>query len=336
MLGGPRAYRKTWDGRAFEVVIGLEAHLKLEGDAKVFSGASDEVRPLDEGLPGSLPTVGGAPWQLMFALFGVARCFAAPSLSFTRKSYRSPDIALGYQITQCFRPIASNGTLRTVQPNSLRGERGRRVRLLRFSVEHDAANFVGGKRYVNYVRSGGSLFEVATAPDLDCAVCVRLVLVKLKLLLKVIGTRSQVRFDLNFTTAAPLGGTNPRTELKNLTCLGSLEGPFDVALKTQAALTGKAMTCALSFKARSFVGLRLKERAHEYKRIPESNLGCSKMWKSALPAVPLETGEVIAFGGASAWTFDGAARSCEMFTAGGFGRVKIAIKVAEASRWRGV
>lgn len=337
MLGDARTYRKTRDGGTFEIIIGLEAHIKLNGAAKVFSGAFDEVRPLDEGLPGSLPVVDAAFAKLMFAMFGVAMCSIASSLNFTRKSYRSSDIALGYQISQCFGPIASNGTLMTAKPSSLRGGRRRRIRLLRFSVEHDAANFVSGKRFVSYVRSGGSLFEVSTAPDLDSAVCVKLLLVKLKLLLKVIGTRSNVRFDLNFTTAEPpLCPSGARTELKNLTSLGSFERPFDVALAVQSAPTVKAVTCALNFKARSFVELRLKERAHEYKRIQESNLGCNKIWKSALLAVPLETEEVIAFGEASAGTFGGGGRSCEMFTAEGFGRVKTAVKAAETTHNRGI
>ncbi len=143
------------------------------------------------------------------------------------------------------------------------------------------------------------MFEVATAPDLDSALCVRLALVKLKLFLKVIGTHSNVRFDLNFTTAAPLTSVNPRTELKNLTCLGSLERPFNVALVARGARTVEAATCALNLKVCAFAALRSKVHGHGYKRILESNLGWMKLWKSTLSAAPLETGEVVAFGGSS-------------------------------------
>ncbi|MGP1916174.1 MAG: hypothetical protein ACTS6G_01895, partial [Candidatus Hodgkinia cicadicola] len=300
------------------------------------SGPSDEVRPLDEGLPGSLPTFNPAGANLMFALINAGTRWTASNLSFTRKSYRSPDIALGYQITQCNGPIASNGTLVMCKPNSLRGNGRRRIRLLRVSVEHDAASFTSDKRYVSYLRSGGSLFEVATAPDLDSALCAKLMLVKLKLILKVIGTRTNVRFDLNFSTAPPLAPSKAKTELKNLTCLGSLERPFNIALEARSARTFEATTCTLRFKVRSFVALRPKERAREYKRSVESNLSCTKIWKSALSAVLMEKTEVISFGGTSAWTFGGSeGRNCEMFTAEGFERIKIAIKVAEVKRNRG-
>ncbi len=133
MLGDARTYLRTaGGGPPFEVLIGLEAHVALNGAAKVFSGPSDEVRPLDEGLPGSLPTFNWSVAKLMFALFGAVTCLTASSWNFTRKGYRSPDIALGYQITQCFGPIASNGTLVVGKPNSLRGSgEGRRIRLLR-------------------------------------------------------------------------------------------------------------------------------------------------------------------------------------------------------------
>ncbi|MGP1923102.1 MAG: hypothetical protein ACTS6A_01515 [Candidatus Hodgkinia cicadicola] len=335
VLGDARTYRIAGNGKPFEVIIGLEVHIQLNGAAKVFSGPSDEVRPLDEGLPGSLPTFNGSVANLMFAMFSAVMRLTASSLSFTRKSYRSSDIALGYQITQCFAPIASNGTLWTNKPNSLRGNGRRRIRLLRWSLEHDAANFVCRKRYVSYLRSGGSLFEVATAPDLDSVFCVRLMLVKLKLFLKTIGTRPNLRFDLNFTTAEPLASTKARTEVKNLTCLGSLERPFNVALEAQGARTVEAMTCALNLKVGELAVLRPKERSHEYKRIAESNLSCTKIWKSALSAVPLEKVEVVSFGGTSAWTVPGREdRNCEMFTAEGFRRMKIAIKVAEIKRNR--
>ncbi|MGP1916953.1 MAG: hypothetical protein ACTS6G_06275 [Candidatus Hodgkinia cicadicola] len=337
MLGDARTYRKTWNGRPFEVIIGLEVHIHLNGAAKVFSGPSDEVRPLDEGLPGSLPTFNGSVASLMFAMISAVTRWNASSLSFTRKSYRSPDIALGYQITQCNGPIASGGTFVMCKPNSLRGNGRRRIRLLRFNVEHDAASFASDKRYVSYLRAGGSLFEVATAPDLDSALCVKLMLVKLKLILKTLGARSNVRFDLNFATAPPLARAKARAELKNLTYLGSLERPFNVALEAQSARSIEATTCALSLKVRSFVALRPKEQAREYKRIGESNLSCTKIWKSALSAVLMEKAEVISFGGTSAWTIGGnEGRNCEMFTAEGFKRMKIAVKVAEVKRNRGI
>ncbi|MGP1918001.1 MAG: hypothetical protein ACTS4W_01335 [Candidatus Hodgkinia cicadicola] len=162
----------------------------------MFSGPSPEGWPLDEGLPGSLPALNGEVARLAVALSAATSGSTASNLNFARKSYRSPDIALGYQITQCFGSIASNGTLVTGKRNSLRGNGGRRIRLLRLSVEHDAANFVSDKRFVSYLRAGGSLFELATAPDLDSVGCVKLTLSKLKLFLKVLGTSSNVRFDL--------------------------------------------------------------------------------------------------------------------------------------------
>ncbi|MGP1917254.1 MAG: hypothetical protein ACTS6P_01375 [Candidatus Hodgkinia cicadicola] len=336
VLGDVRTYRQTVDGRALEVVVGLEVHAQLSGGAKVFSGPSPEGWTLDEGLPGSLPALNGEVARLAVALSAATSGSTASNLNFARKSYRSPDIALGYQITQCFGSIASNGTLVTGKRNSLRGNGGRRIRLLRLSVEHDAANFVSNKRFVSYLRAGGSLFELATAPDLDSVGCVKLTLSKLKLFLKALGTSSNVRFDLNLSTAPPLISSKARRELKNLTSLGSLERTFDGVLAAEAARVIWPMTCALNVKAREFVALRPKERAHEYKRIPESNLGCNKMWRNVLSAVVAERAEVIGFGGGSAWTFGGGVWSCEMFTAEGLGRVKIALKVAEVKRNRGV
>lgn len=119
------------------------------------------------------------------------------------------------------------------------------------------------------------MFEVATASDLDSALCVRLALVKLKLFLKVIGTHSNVRFDLNSTAKLNNLPRFPRTAVH-------------VALVARGARTVEAATCTLNLKVCAFAALRPKVHGHGYKRILKSHLGWVKLWKSTLSAAPLE------------------------------------------------
>ncbi|MFP3038961.1 MAG: hypothetical protein ACKEQK_00375 [Candidatus Hodgkinia cicadicola] len=326
MLSDARAYRLEEGVLLIETLIGLEIHTKVSDVMKVFSGPCGGVWPIDEGLPGSLPTFQPKELNFMFELIVFACCDIATCLSFTRKSYNCIDIALGYQITQCFWPIASNGILSVHRSNSLGKGDMLRIRLLRFNIEHDSANFTSTKRYVSYLRAGISLLEIVTAPDLDSPSNVRVALVKLKLLLKTIGLCldvTTVRFDLNYTLAKPLSSLSRKVELKNISCFGSIDRLLNIAMLSLPRSLTKPLTCDHGNKI--VIATRAKDHDHDYKRIQESNLNVTKVWYPMIKAVPMIENDILAFADASAYV----TQNVMLLGVLGFKRIVIALKVSE-------
>ena len=172
-------------------VIGLEVHVQLETNTKIFCRCSTKmsiepntnVCPVCLGLPGALPTLNEAAVRAAVKIGKAIGADISGETSFHRKNYFYPDLPKGFQITQYDEPICTNGQMEI----NVEGNR-RKIRIERAHLEEDPGSLQHiseGKRgdeyvLVDYNRAGIPLVEIVTEPDLRAPKEVRLFLAKLE------------------------------------------------------------------------------------------------------------------------------------------------------------
>jgi aspartyl-tRNA(Asn)/glutamyl-tRNA(Gln) amidotransferase subunit B len=228
--------------RDLAVVIGLEVHVQLETDTKIFCGCSTE--PADEpntqtcpvclGLPGALPVLNEAAVEAAVKVGKALDATIPEETRFHRKNYYYPDLPKNFQITQYDEPICQDGRLEF----TVEGER-RSVGIRRAHLEEDPGSLrhKGGSidtaeyTLVDYNRAGVPLMEVVTEPDFRGPEEVRAFLSKLEEVLEYLGVfdaarDGSLRVDANLSVVESdtLEGeidrealeTANRTEVKNI------------------------------------------------------------------------------------------------------------------------
>ncbi|MEO0026775.1 MAG: hypothetical protein RL716_106 [Actinomycetota bacterium] len=302
----------------FEVVIGLEVHVELNTNTKMFCGCRNEfgdepntnVCPICIGLPGSLPAVNKRAIESSISIGLALGCQIAPTGRFSRKNYFYPDLAKNFQTSQYDEPIAFEGSLEVEVPSGNTFT----VAIERAHMEEDAGKLthVGGSTgriqgaeysLVDYNRAGVPLVEIVTkpvfgagaeAPELAAAY-VR----SIREIVKSLGVsdakmeRGNVRCDAN-VSLRPHGqeklGT--RTETKNVNSLRSIERAVRYEIQRQAALLAKGTAIIQETrhwhedKGATSSG-RPKSDADDYRYFPEPDLvpvQPSKEWIEELRA----------------------------------------------------
>ena len=104
---------------SYEVVIGLEVHVELATETKIFCscptkfGALPNTHccPVCMGLPGSLPVLNEKAVELTVRAGIATDCKIAERSYHDRKNYFYPDLPKGYQISQFRRPLCTDGFL---------------------------------------------------------------------------------------------------------------------------------------------------------------------------------------------------------------------------------
>ena len=277
----------------WEIVVGLEVHVELATNTKLFSHApnrfGDEpntnVTPVCLGLPGSLPVLNRRAVELAMTIGLALGCEIQPSI-FHRKNYFYPDMPKDYQVSQYDQPICINGALDL--PN------GTRVGIERAHLEEDAGKttHLGGEdgrihgasaALVDYNRAGVPLLEVVSRPDIRSAEDARVYVEELRAIL--IATEASearleegsMRVDAN-VSVRPFGSNELRTrcEIKNLNSLRSLQRAISYEAERHIGLyeAGEAPrqeTRHWSEDGRTHT-LRSKEEANDYRYFPEPDL----------------------------------------------------------------
>ncbi len=273
----------------YEAVIGLEIHVQLQTETKMFCGCAlsfgDEPNvhtcPVCLAHPGSLPTVNERAVEYALQIGMALECELAPRSIFHRKNYFYPDNPKAYQISQYDIPLATQGRLAD-------------IRIHRVHLEEDAAKMIhvgqsgrihgSAHSLVDFNRAGTPLVEIVTEPDLRSAEEAREWAQLLRTTVRQLGVsdvnmeEGSLRVDANVSIRrAGESELGTKTELKNMNSFRFLERGIEAELDRQAGVISSGEEVAqetFHFDPRtgSLTPLRSKEYAHDYRYFPEPDL----------------------------------------------------------------
>ncbi len=305
----------------YEAVIGLETHIQLNTQTKIFCSCkadswndapNSNICPVCCGLPGVLPVLNKAAVEkgvlLATAMHGQIR----PLSFFDRKNYFYPDLPKGYQISQFDQSLSSGGYLDLPVPASASPDGQayvRRVSITKLHLEEDAGKTknAGGQRFVDFNRCGVPLVEMVTGPDLRTADEAAQYLTRLRQLLRWLGIseadmeRGNLRCDANVSIRRK-GEThlNPKTEIKNVNSIENVRAAIEHEIERQireveAGNRIFAWTLEWDEDAAVLRKMRSKETEADYRYFREPDLLPIRLddaWKAAIlagfPELPLE------------------------------------------------
>ncbi|MEM5812551.1 MAG: Asp-tRNA(Asn)/Glu-tRNA(Gln) amidotransferase subunit GatB [Candidatus Aenigmatarchaeota archaeon] len=273
-----------------KVKIGLETHVQLNTQSKMFCGCRNPVNLSEEpepntvtcetclGLPGSKPRANEAVVHSAIKVALALNCRIAKETYFSRKTYFYPDMSKNFQISQYEIPLATGGWMDI----SLDGK-VKRIRLKRLHMEEDPAKLIhiggiGGKYVlVDYNRSGIPLIEIVTEPDFESPEEARAFLNKLSMVLEYLGvydsnSKAVFKSDANISIK---GGE--RVEIKNITGTKEIENALKYEIIRQSNLLKKGEAVSQSTRMwnpeiQATQALREKETEEDYGYIFEPDL----------------------------------------------------------------
>jgi len=294
-----------------EIMIGLEVHVQLNTETKLFCPCSTKQAEPNEhvcdvclGFPGTKPVLNEKAIELALKIAYALELEINKEFMFSRKTYFYPDLAKNFQITQYEIPIAQNGKLRV-------GDKDIRIR--RIHLEEDPARIVrkDGYALVDYNRSGIPLVEIVTEPDLKSPREARLFVQKLQQILQFIyvsdfDKEGNMRIDANISTVRYenkydyKGGLKTekkygeRVEIKNISGAKEIEKALGYeALRQKNIHEVKMETRLWNEKTKTTSSAREKEGEADYGYIFEPDLpkfelseGLLKKIQSKLPELP--------------------------------------------------
>ncbi len=292
----------------YDPVIGLETHVELGTETKMFCGTparfggepNSLVCPVCLGLPGSLPVTNRTAIEYAMKIGLALNCAIAVQARFARKNYFYPDMPKDYQISQYDEPLCTDGWLDILVTDPDSGDqRPVRVEIERVHLEEDTgkSSHVGGSTgrihgadysLVDYNRAGIPLVEIVTKPVTGTGALApevaRTYVTELRDLLRALGVsdvrmeEGSLRCDVN-TSLTPAGSPQwgTRTETKNVNSLRSVERAVRSEIQRQAAVLdagGRVVQETRHFNEETGTTSpgRSKEEAQDYRYFPEPDL----------------------------------------------------------------
>ncbi len=297
----------------WEVVIGLEIHVQLNCQSKIFSASptaygaepNTQTCPLDLGMPGTLPVL-NAEAVHKAALFGLAIGAEIAEVNrFARKNYFYPDLPKGYQISQFDLPIVGLGEITIDLPDG----KSKVIGVTRAHLEEDAGKSLHeefhGLTGIDLNRAGTPLLEIVSEPDMRSAAEAVAYMRKIHTLVRYIEIsdgnmqEGSFRCDAN-VSLRPKGqeelGT--RAEIKNINSFRFVERAIDLEIERQAHILesgGKVVQETRLYDAEKHEtrSMRSKEEANDYRYFPDPDLlpviihkEDLEQWKKELPELP--------------------------------------------------
>jgi aspartyl-tRNA(Asn)/glutamyl-tRNA(Gln) amidotransferase subunit B len=288
--------------QSYDIVIGLEVHVQLLTQSKMFCGCSTtfgappntQTCEVCIGMPGTLPVMNRRAFELALRAAMALDCEIAPFTKWDRKNYYYPDLPKGYQISQFDLPFSSGGRLRISDPKA--GVEPKDIRLIRVHLEEDAGKSMhdeaAGKAdsRIDLNRAGVPLMEIVSQPDLRSPAEAKAYLTELKLLLWYLQVSDcnmqegslRVDANINLHVHTPEGKVpTPIVEVKNMNSFRAVERALAYeALRQYDAWreTGQRMG-QVSKQTRGWdevqqitLAQRFKEESSDYRYFPDPDL----------------------------------------------------------------
>ena len=234
---------------SWEIVMGLEVHLQLATQSKIFSGSSTQfgaspnvqADAVDLGMPGMLPVLNeeAVRHAVTFGL-GIGARIGQRSV-FDRKNYFYPDLPKGYQVSQFFAPIVCEGVFDVPMDDGSLCP----IRITRAHLEEDAGKSVhdefAHETGIDLNRAGTPLLEIVTEPDFRSAEQAVAYLKALHSLVTYLGisdgnmAEGSMRCDINISLREKGSGElGTRTEIKNVNSFRFVERAIHSEYERQA------------------------------------------------------------------------------------------------------
>lgn len=273
----------------FETVIGLEVHVELKTNSKIFSAAPNHfgaepntnTTVIDLGYPGVLPVVNKSVVDFAMRAALALNMEIEQHTKFDRKNYFYPDNPKAYQISQFDKPIGKNGWIEI----EVNGET-KRIGITRLHMEEDAGKLshADGYSLVDFNRQGTPLVEIVSEPDIRTPEEAYAYLEKLKSIIQYTGVsdckmeEGSLRCDANISLR-PYGqeqfGT--KAELKNLNSFSFVRKGLEHEEIRQAEVLSSGgiieqETRRFDEKTGKTILMRVKEGTDDYRYFPEPDL----------------------------------------------------------------
>ncbi|WP_050613899.1 Asp-tRNA(Asn)/Glu-tRNA(Gln) amidotransferase subunit GatB [Bacillus testis] len=274
----------------FETVIGLEVHVELKTDSKIFSSSPNQfgaepntnTSVIDLGYPGVLPVLNRKAVDYAMKAAMALNCEVATETKFDRKNYFYPDNPKAYQISQFDKPIGEHGWIE-IEVNGYK----KKIGITRIHMEEDAGKLThgaGGMSLCDYNRQGTPLVEIVSEPDIRTPDEAYAYLEKLKSIIQYTGVsdckmeEGSLRCDANISIR-PVGqkefGT--KTELKNLNSFNFVRRGLQHEEERQREIVSNGGV--IEQETRRFdentgktLLMRVKEGSDDYRYFPEPDL----------------------------------------------------------------
>ncbi|HCR28926.1 MAG TPA: Asp-tRNA(Asn)/Glu-tRNA(Gln) amidotransferase GatCAB subunit B [Opitutae bacterium] len=303
----------------YEAVIGLEVHVQIKTESKIFSGSragygygpNELVDPVVLGLPGALPVMNKAALDGIIKAGLAFDCSIPDWCKWDRKNYFYPDSPNNYQITQYDQPICEGGEVEIELSGDSRAEMGehKKIKLARIHLENDVGklNHFAEDSLVDYNRAFTPLMEIVSEPDMHSGDEAFAFLTSIRQTMIYCGVsdcdmeKGQMRADANISVR-PVGETalGSKIELKNLNSITGVKNGIEYEIKRQIRelKKGNSITQA-TWRWNADLGrtelMREKEDAHDYRYFPDPDLLPVKIdyeWRnriqSEIPELPFE------------------------------------------------
>lgn len=274
----------------FETVIGLEVHVELKTNSKIFSSAPNHfgaepntnTTVVDLGMPGVLPVLNKRAVEYGMKAAMAINCEIAEHTKFDRKNYFYPDNPKAYQISQFDKPIGEHGWIEIEV-----GGKKKKIGITRLHLEEDAGKNTHtshGYSLVDINRQGTPLIEIVSEPDIRSAEEAYAYLEKLKSIIQYTGVsdvkmeEGSMRCDANISIR-PIGqeAFGVKTELKNLNSFNNVRKGIEYEEKRQAeVLLSGGIIEQETRRFEEATGktslMRIKEGSDDYRYFPEPDL----------------------------------------------------------------
>ena len=297
----------------YEMVIGLEVHVELKTDTKIFCsckttfGAEPNTQccPVCMGMPGTLPVLNGKVIDYAVKAGIATNCTIAQKSKQDRKNYFYPDLPKAYQISQYDLPLCENGHIDI----NVNGQE-KRIGITRIHIEEDAGKLVHDEKYGTMIdcnRCGVPLIEIVSEPDIRGPEEAVAYLEKLRAIIMYTGVsdckmqEGSLRCDVNLSVRK-IGETKfgTRTEMKNLNSFNFISKAIEYEYKRQveAVEAGEKIyqeTRRFDANNGKTYSMRRKENANDYRYFPDPDLPFIEIsdeeladYRSQIPMLPDE------------------------------------------------